>query len=335
MGLGMRAAACCAGMSAFLTVAGSELGRPSAATAEPAAPSVASCQTIDCLREAILDDATKAPTAADCKPLEGRREHLESDPDAKTELAPICRLLVARRASGGRATAPCLARRSITPDWDPAIRDTFSLEIDNKLLSQAPLARHGIKVPEETAGFNNSTIHGTYVFDRQFGDGGRRVQFATHFCIADGPYRYVPYYYTLSLDDKGVDEAAVAKPPEAPILEQVARFKNEDDQHTFLYVDLNGDRKKDIVVMRNHNSSRTHALAACLYNPKGSDCVPVVPVSFTIERVGALHLSSTKDATLVVELTEFNDPPSCEWRFRLSGAALKLISQRIGPSRDR
>jgi hypothetical protein len=287
------------------------------------------------LRQQILGDENPFPSEADCKDLDNRLDRFDLTRGTKTDLGPICRLLVARRASGRRPVAPCLNRDSPNPDWDPHLDDKYSLEIQNMVLSVRPLARRRI-VPPERAGAVDVTVYGTFVLQRHFADNGRRVEFATYFCVADNPYRYVPYYYMLTIDEHLTEAGWVAQPPDVPILRQTAKFKHEDDQRLFLFVDLNGDRTKDIVIFRRANGAKSFTLAACLSNPKRSECVPVTSAPVTFDDIGAFTLTLAHGQTVVVQLAKFNDPPAGEWRFRLEGAHLALVSKEgsaAGPNR--
>lgn len=292
--------------------------------APPEATALAQCKSVDCLRAAIPREKGKLLAARDCNAVEGRKDPLEEDLD----LGPVCRVLVARAEAAFRRAAPCTSDGRINPDWDPALEDKYSLDLQSLQLAKSPFKRHVLTLDPGRHPVAGSTIFGTLAFKRSVADGGRSGEFATYFCIAGQPRRYVPYYYSLSIGDKIVEEQTVSKPDEILVLRQSRQFRHDDDQRAFVLADLNGDKKEDVAIVRRASGQKQYYLAACLFNPKGSDCIPVVAQErISIDDVYELHLEADKGGTLRLWGTNAYNKPVGEWRFRVVGRELKSVAK--------
>ena len=96
-----------------------------------------------------------------------------------------------------------------------------------------------------------------------------------------------------------------------------------------MLADLNGDKKQDIAIVRHKPETKQYYLAACLFNPKGPDCVPVTtrePIAID-KSPTELHLEAEKDGTLRFWATEFEHDLIGEWRFHMVGSELKSVAK--------
>ena len=284
---------------------------------------VTSCDTIECLRTHILGGEGAVVSATDCKQLEGHLDAQDIKHDIKQNLGPICRLLVARRSSSKRAVSPCLDEDGPYPDFDLSLEDKYSLPIQGVIVSAEALKRRHLSIPQP-GHWNSSTNFGTYVSTRGFSINGQRGEIAVDFCVTSGPRRYVPYYYALTIDDQIVDEGSVNKPPNVPILRQIAKFKGDNDVGAYVLLDLNRDGKEDIAVLRRRGMSHSYYPAVCLYNASGDDCVALSDNgAIAVEDTSGKFLLSQDKGGLVVTEIETSGKPLGEWKFRLVGTELK------------
>ena len=159
-----------------------------------------SCTTGQCLGKAIPFDQKPSLSADDCKALDGKTSSSDFDED----LGLLCRLRVARALASFREQAPCI-NDGFNPDWSISLKEPLRLRLLNDLAGAKHFETHGITVEPKGVGYNNSTIHGSYVYNRFFYDTQRAaityVSAATYFCRSGSPEHYVPFFFVLKIND--------------------------------------------------------------------------------------------------------------------------------------
>jgi len=305
-----------------------------ALAADPlAAKALGQCKSTDCLRATIPSEKGKLLAASDCKVVEGRK-----DPDeVYLELGSVCRVLVARARAAFRAAAPCVSKGEIDiqPNWDPDLNKMYELDLQNLQLVETPFKRRGIKLNREGHPIDGAPYFGIPSFHRIARSGDTLAEFTTYSCIADRPRRYVPFYYSLRIGEilgegKIVEEQVVNQPDAIPVLLQSRQFHNDDDMRVFVLADLNCDKKQDIAIVRHKPETNQYYLAACLFNRRGSDCIPVVthqPIT-VVRSPTKMHLEAERDGTLRLWATEsFHDDIIGQWRFHMVESELKRMDK--------
>jgi ankyrin repeat protein len=315
----------------ILKLVGAIGSEDTALAADPsAAKALGQCKTIDCLRTTIPEEKGKLLAAIGCKVVEGRKDPRDVD----LELGSVCRVLVARARAAFRGVAPCVKREGIQPNWDPDLDKMYELDLENLQLAETLFKRRGIKLNRDGHPIDGVPRFGIPAFHRIARSGDRFVELATYYCIADSPRRYVPFYYSLRIGDEIgegqiVEEQVVNQPDAIPVLLQSRQFHHDDDIRVFVLADLNGDKKQDIAIVRHKPEANQYYLAACLFNRRGSDCIPVVthqPINVD-SSPGNMHLEAEKGGTLRLWATGFADEIIGQWRFHMVGSELKSVDK--------
>ncbi len=236
------------------------------------------CKDESCLRAAVPYNSKTPPSVESCKALDGKKSPGDFDED----LGVLCRLVISRAIASQRSVEACLAKEGDpNPDWEMDLDQKALLQYYNKTLREAALAKKGVGALSSTSGANNSTIHGSYVYDHQSREEAgakREVSFATYFCITASPQKhYTPYFSVLKVSGKPVEQNSIANPPKAePVLFQLPKT---DFDAAYEFYDLNGDGNKDIVIL-NRDIFEGFGLSACLYKAGQASCQEVKSPDF-------------------------------------------------------
>jgi len=236
------------------------------------------CKDESCLRTAVPYDSKSPPSLESCKVLDGKKSSADFDED----LGTLCRLVVSRAMAGKRPNDACsFDPNNITPDWDNDLKQKSLLKYYNQTLALPVYAKNSIAKLSNTHGTNNSTIHGSYVYDDQSqeAEGKKRgVTFATYFCIGQNPKHYTPYFWSLKVDQKVVDQGYVATPPQVEkVLLQENPFNGFMEGETV--ADLNGDGHKDSIQLEK-DIFKGYRPLVCLYQPNQPQCYPISTEDF-------------------------------------------------------
>lgn len=227
------------------------------------------CKDESCLRKIVPYDSKNPPSVDSCRMLDGKKSKNDFDED----LGLICRLVVSRAIASYRTKEPCQNNTPQNPDWEMSLSQTVLLKTYNEMTSEAPLRKFSVSELSTSGGYNNSTIHGSYVFDRQtFEKEGqhRQVSFADYFCISASPKHYTPYFSVLKLNGRIADQSYISNPPDVePIFFQFPHLNPSPD--FFKFMDVNKDGKKDLVFLR-RDFTRGYTIGYCEYQADQSVC---------------------------------------------------------------
>ncbi len=288
---------------------------------------LASCKEESCLRNIVPYDAKSPPSLDACKVLDGKKSSADFDED----LGAICRLVISRAMAGQRATDACTYKPGdVNPDWQMDLSQKILQKFYNDDLMKPILAKFGITKVSDTHGTNNSTIHGSFVYDDQFQEEGgqkRSLSFATYYCIANNPLHYTPYFWTFKINNKIVDQSYVANPPKVEkVLLQDSPYTGFMDSSEL--ADVDGDGAKDSVML-DKDIFKGYRPLVCLYQANKTACFPVTSNDFVdidemfikakIVLLGnkKLKVEFSKDGKKIGEVT-----------YQLTGKELKLIQKQ-------
>ncbi len=236
------------------------------------------CKDESCLRTIVPYNSKSPPPLESCKVLDGKKSPGDFDED----LGVLCRLVISRAMAGQRSVEACSAKEGDpNPDWEMGLDQKALLQYYNKSLREASLGKKGVGALSGTSGTNNSTLHGTYVYDHQSREeagANREVSFATYFCITASPQkRYTPYFSVLKIAGKPVEQNPITNPPKAePVLFQLPKT---DFNTTYEFSDLNGDGNKDIVIL-DRDIFEGFGLSVCLYKSGQASCQEIKSPDF-------------------------------------------------------
>lgn len=291
------------------------------------APNLAACKNESCLRNLVPYDAKSPPSLESCKVLDGKKSSADFDED----LGALCRLVISRAMAGQRASDACTYKAGdINPDWQMELNQKELQKFNNAELMKPVLAKFGIAKVSGSQGINNSTIHGSFVYDDQMQEEAgqkRSLSFAAYYCIANNPLHYVPYFWTFKIDKKIVDQAYVANPPKVEkVLLQESPYTGFMDSSELADVDSDGN--KDHIMLEN-DIFKGYRPLICLYQTNNTQCFPVSSNDFVkldemfikakIVLLGnkKLKVEFSKEGKKIGEVT-----------YQLSGKELKLIQKQ-------
>lgn len=227
------------------------------------------CNDESCLRQLIPYDMKNPPSFDVCKPLDGRVSKNDFDED----MGLLCRLVISRAKAGSRPKDACLNDSSANPDWEMNLSQPMLLRSYNETLTEPFLKKFNVGELIVGGSYNNSTIHGSYVYDQQtYEKTGmhREVSRATYFCITSNPKHYTPYFSVLKLNKKVAEQTYVSVPPEVNLI--YYQFpKLTPAPEALVFTDINKDGKDDLVFIR-HDFMRGYSLGYCLYQEGQPSC---------------------------------------------------------------
>lgn len=289
------------------------------------------CSDESCLRSVIPYDAKSPPSLDSCKVLDGKKSKADFDED----LGALCRLRVSRAMASQRSTEPCtLKPGDINPDWKMDLSQKVLQKFYNEDLMRPVLQKFGVTELSDTGGVNNSTIHGSFVYDDQRQEVGgqkRSISFAAYYCIAQNPEHYSPYFWTFKINDKIVDQGYVANPP------KVEKVLLQDNPYTgFMDAsqlsDVDGDGNKDNVMLEK-DIFKGYRPLVCLYQPNKTECFAVSTEDFVkidemfikakVVSIGnkQIKIEFSKDGKKIGNVT-----------YQLDGKKLKLVQKQLSSS---
>lgn len=290
------------------------------------APALSACRDESCLRRLVPYDAKSPPSLDACKILEGKK----SSADFNEDLGTLCRLVVSRALAGQRANDACAYDpENITPDWEMGLEQRELQKYYSASLEGPALAKNGVGPLSGSHGINNSTIHGSYVYDDQTREEGgkqREVSFATYFCIGKDPKHYTPYFWSLKLGGKVADQGYVANPPKVElVLLQNSLYSGFMEASEL--ADVNGDGNKDLVLVEK-DLFKGYRPLVCLYQPKQTECFPIAPGDFVkLDEMFIKAKLVVQGKQLKVEFSK-DGKKIGEVAYQLSGKELKMTQKQ-------
>jgi len=302
------------------------LSSPLSVSAEP--PALDKCQNDTCLRRLVPYNSKTPPSLEACTSLDGRKV----DDMFGEDLGVLCRLVISRAMAGQRAKEACIYKDGdIAPDYNADL-PTDLLARYNELLVTPHIAKGTISTLPSFAGHNKSTIHGSYIYNRQTNEQQgqkRKVSFAAYFCITDKPLiHYTPYFAVLKIEDKPIEQAYINDPPVLePVFHQFAGAKNQLEVSGV--VDLNGDGNKDVVFLL-HDFMDGYSVNACLYQAGQPEC-KLVPAETSVDLKE--RLSSANPGLVISGMDvnlEFVDEgkPVAAATYRFSGSGMQVMEKK-------
>ncbi len=249
--------------------------------------------------------------------------------DFDEDLGLLCRLVISRAMASHRAKEACRNDDSANPDWENNLSQSMLLSAYNEDLHKPLLKKYNVGSLSSVDGYNNSTIHGSYIYDRQTAEqaGMRRsISMATYFCITANPKHYTPYFTVLKINKKIAEQSYVSNPSEMEeIFYQFPKLSPPPQAYKFL--DFNQDGKKDLIVLR-EDFTRGYTIASCRYQQDQETCVLGIAKDYVKPDAMFVEPKLVLDSDKQVTIQFFKDDQKvAEASYEISGEEVKLTKK--------